>query len=195
MSDNEKQSHLFLLVELLFMPMTFYVLSQFDKITTWKQGLLWCVIFALIQNEYVSIKDSSPKYNIFLYLLDLLSLFVYLFALRSIFKFEEIIGYDPLFWVYLSVLWLSYGIWDWIMVFHEKDPPKKDDYKRWRNGMIICFLITILCGLALFSISIQPASIPNMVIISILQILPFGCVVWSLCGWWLLKAHLNRLNK
>lgn len=192
MNDNEKQSPLFALVEMLYIPMSFYVLLQFDKIDSPLKGALWLVIFALVQNEYHSIKQSSPKYNLWLYLSDIMSLFVYLFALKAIFKLQAILGYDPKFWIYLSFLWLSYGIWDWIMVYHEKDPQKRPQWRRWRNGMLVCFGITFLCGCALFNMVNIPISPPIKFISNILHILLFSCVAWSLGGWWLREYFFNK---
>jgi hypothetical protein len=204
MSNNEKQSQLFSLVDLLYMPMAFYVLVLFDKIDSPLRGVLWLIIFALVQNEYISIKSTSPKYNLLLYLSDIISLFVYLLALRAIFKSntptQSNIGYDPMFWIFLSFLWLSYAIWNCVMIYHEHDHRKKAAWKRWRNGMFICFSITILCGVALFNIINIPISPPISIITTILQVLLFGCVAWALGGWWLKEyfirpeIELERIN-
>lgn len=70
MDANSEKNQLYRLVELLFVPMAFYVLTQFDKIDTWQRGVLWFVVFALVQNEYLSIIISKAKYNIWLYLLE-----------------------------------------------------------------------------------------------------------------------------
>lgn len=194
MSNNNKQSQLFSLVELLYVPMAFYVLVQFDKIDSPLQCGLWLVIFALVQNEYLSIKESGPKYNIWLYLSDIISLFVYLFALKAIFMPQAGIGYNPWFWIHLSILWLSYAVWDWIMIYHEQNPNNKDDLRRWRSGMVVCFFITILCGSSLIIIVKLPTSPPIAYITTILQVMLFGCVGWALVGWWLRDYYFIKSN-
>lgn len=182
-------------VELIFMPMAFYIFTQLDKIDSWQKTIGWIVVFVLIQNEYFSIKDASPKYNSLLRIPDYISIFVYWFAIQAITKSNPTIpaiGYDPVFWIYISVLWFAYAIWDWIMMYHEKSSYEKKDYRRWRSYMFICFLVTLPCGIAL--LSIQPTEPSNMVILSILQILPLGCVVLALSAWWI-EALVAKLRK
>lgn len=189
MCDDGKENQIHTLVELLFMPMAFYTFTQLDKVDSVQKGIGWFIVFILIQNEYFSIKDSVPKYNIWLYFSDSISVFVYWFALKALMKPNPVIGYDPWFWICISVLWLGYAIWDWIMMYRGKSSHEKEDYRRWRNSMFICFSVTLLCGLAL--VSIQPTAQPNNYILYVLQLLPLGCVFWALVGWWL-KTLLTK---
>jgi len=196
MDTNSEKNPLYTLVELLFMPMAFYVLTQLSKVDSLQKGVGWFIVFIMVQNEYFSIKDSSPKYNIRLYLSDIWSIFMYWFALNAVTKSNPVIGYDPLFWIYLSGIWFGYAIWDWVMIYHEESSHKKEDYRRWRNNMFICFIITLLCGVAL--LSIQPTAQPNIYVLCVLQLLPLGCVFWALVGWWLrsfLAKHRTKQSR
>lgn len=184
MPNNNSGNRLIPLAELTFMPMVFYVLTQWDKIHTWQGIALWFMIFALVQNEYLSVRGSFPKYNPWLYLLDLSSLFIYVVGLEKLTTNDPVIGYDPKFWVVLSLLWLGYALWDFLMVPHEEDPQKKEQLKRWGITMILFFVITLLCGIGLSSV-VAEQTLPNSnkYIIYILQLIPICFIFWSLFLW------------
>lgn len=186
MSDNIPENRLIKLAELLFMPMVFYILTQWDKVQTWQGKVLWFLVFILVQNECLSVKDSYRKYSVWLYLCDFLSLFMYLFALKALTKSNPAIGYDPKFWIYLSVLWLGYAFWDFIMSSREEDQQTKEKLKLWGKLMILAFVVTMVCGLGLSIAIAQPESLSNKTIMSFLyicQFIPLCFILWSLYCW------------
>lgn len=193
MVENSSNNRLIALAELLFMPMLFYVLTRWSEIDTWQGKVLWFAVFALIQNEFLSVRESYPFYNIKLYLLDLISVIVYVISIDLLTKTNSIIGYNPLFWVLISILWLGYGLWDFLMLSQETVPEKKEKFKQWGRTMLLFFFITLLCGLGLLSTVNQPTLPDNKYLIYILQFIPFCFVVWAVALW--LKDLDSLLSK
>jgi len=184
MDNKNSESRLVALAELLFMPMAFYVLIQWDKMDTWQGKVLWLMIFALVQNEFLSIRNSYRMYTASLYLLDLGSLAVYVMCLDALTQNNSIMGYDPKFWIYLSILWAGYALWDFRMISINEEPQMKAKYKEWGRIMILFFGMTLLCGIVLITIAKDNVKPIPMYIIYILQFIPFSFIIWSL-SWWI----------
>ena len=95
------------LADMLYVPMLFYVLTQWEKIKTVPARLLWFGLFVLIKNELMSVRDSYRVYSVGLYLLDFGSLLTCLFGVDALTRDIKPFRYDPEFWYFLAVLWDS----------------------------------------------------------------------------------------
>jgi hypothetical protein len=177
-------SRLIALAELLFMPMIFYILTQWEKMNSWQSKILWFMIFALVQNEFLSVRTSYRMYTAPLYLLDLLSLIMYVFCIDALANENSVLGYNPIFWIYISVLWAGYAVWDFRMNSLENNDQMKIKYKEWGRLMVLFFIITLLCGLGLILLSnVNNSQTSIFYALYILQLIPFGFILWALTWW------------
>ena len=183
MANNLPENRLIALAELLFMPMVFYVLVQWGKMDSWQSKVLWLMIFALIQNEFLSVRTSYRIYTVTLYLFDLVSLVVYIVCIDALAKKNTIIGYDPKFWIFISILWAGYAIWDFKMAILEENVEMKKKYKEWCRNMILFFILTLLCGVGIVLMAQGKVNQNTMYAIYILQAIPFSLILWSLTWW------------
>jgi len=182
-SDNR----LTVLAKLLFMPMAFYILIQWDKISTWQSMIGWFVFFFLVQIECLSVDKSLATYSLPLYLFDLLSLSMYVLGLGTLTKTNPspIIGYDPMFWICLSIIYFGYAGWNFLMSSRATDPQTKKSLKFLGWIMILVCIIILFCGLFLLSIVSQPTLAPNNYILYIIQLIPLCIIIGTVVYWFM----------
>ncbi len=169
-------------VDMLFTLATFYALIQFPHLVTWQSKVLWVGLFLLILNEQISVRASYDVYNILIYSLDLVSLFLYVIAIHFLEVTDSQLGYNPSFWIPVGILWLSYAIWDLLMMpFADKQA--KINLRKWAINMIIAFVATMMCYLLIiFAPSLFEESTFGSVQY-IAQLLGFGIIIWALYLW------------
>lgn len=185
MMDKCSEDRLSALSKLLFMPMAFYILTQWDKIHTWQGIIGWVVFFFLVQIESLSVSKSFDNYSLSLYLCDLLSLSMYILGLGALTKANPnpLIGYDPMFWIYLSIIYFGYACWNFLMSSRAANPQTSKSLKFLGWIMILVCIVILFCGLHLFSIVSQPTLPSNQYILYIIQIIPLLIIVGTLLYW------------
>lgn len=137
------------LADMLYVPMLFYVLTQWEKIKTVPARLLWFGLFVLIKNELMSVRDSYRVYSVGLYLLDFGSLLTCLFAVDALTRDIKPFRYDPEFWYFLAVLWALYATWDIMMFYKEEAPSYRKQLKVWTLYMVSASCMTLICAMVL----------------------------------------------
>ena len=178
----------------LFVPMLFYILTQWDKLASWPARFLWFGLFILIKNELLSVRDSYHCYNIKLYLLDFSSLLIFLFAVQALTKPIAPYGYDPHFWYFLSSLWFLYAVWDIVMFNQESDMVYKRQLKVWAIYMAVASAMTAVCALLLGQIDNDLNSCTNKVIFLSAQIIPGTFILYAV-GCWLATIRTKFISK
>lgn len=182
--ESQRRTHLLTgIADILFVPMLFHILTQWDKMTSWAARLLWFGLFILVKNELMSVRDSYRCYSVPLYLLDVLSLLIYLFAVQALTKSVPLYGYDPAFWFCLSALWGSYSIWDIVMFNRESDVSYKEKLKLWSIYMAVACVMTFACALLLTQIATDLSTTTNVTIFYVAQIVPGGFIVYAVICW------------
>lgn len=179
------------MADLLYVPMLFYVLTMWEKITTWQARLLWFGLFLLIKNELISVRGSYRCYSVVLYLLDFSSLLIFLFAVQMLIKPDTRFGYDPNFWYFLAALWFFYAIWDIVMFNNEADKTyDKAKLKLWAIYMFIATATTLLCALVMGKFASDLSSTSHKVIFYVAQIVPGTFSVYAI-GCWFITVRAN----
>ena len=170
------------MADILFLPMLFYILTQWDKIHHWQGKILWGALFIIVQNELFSVRESYKDYNVLLYFLDLSSLLFVLFAISSLSESKSPLGYDPEFWFFIAALWLVYSLWDFVMAFKTPDGDFKRDLKRWGRWMLLFSALTVLCAFGIITNESNTSS-DGKLLIFIIQIIPFAIILWVVFQW------------
>lgn len=176
-------------VDILFTLAIFYALVQWTSLATWQSKLLWIGLFLIIVNEQVSVRASYDVYNILIYILDLVSLLMYVIALHALTVIEPRYGYDPTFWIAVAFIWLFYAIWDYVMMPFA-DKAAKRNLRKWATYMISAFIATIVCYIIIrFAPNFLQAT-SLFYVESISHIIAFGIIIWALYLW--NKDRLSR---
>ena len=181
--DQQKTQLLSSIADLLFVPMLFYILTQWEKLPTWPARLLWFGLFILIKNELMSVRDSYRCYSLVLYLLDFSSILIYLFAIQALTKPVALYGYDPVFWFFLSALWAAYSIWDIVMFNKETDLTYKSKLKVWAIYMAAASAMTFTSALLLSKIAKDLSSVTNQTIFYAAQLIPGTFILYAVVCW------------
>lgn len=169
-------------VDMLFTIALFYALVQWVYLESWQSKALWVSLILIILNEQVSVRASYDVYNIFIYMLDLVSLFLYIIALKALLADNPIFGYEPSFWIAVGFLWLFYAIWDYVMMPFADDNAKKN-LRKWAANMIFAFILTLISyGVMIFF----PLYFNGLVLsygLIAAQVLAFVIILWALYLW------------
>jgi len=132
-------------IDVLFTLVLFYALSQAVNIVTWQSAFLWLGICMIAINEQISVRASYDVYNLFLYFLDIFSVLLYILGLKTATSSNAIYGYNPSYWIVIGILWLSYVLWDIIMIPHTRDELAKLNLERWKRRMFVFALVNFAC--------------------------------------------------
>lgn len=173
------------MADIMFVPMLFHILTQWDKLTTWPAKFLWFGLLLLVKNELITVKDSYRCYSLVLYLLDFTSLLLFLVSVQALTKAVPPFGYDPQFWYFLSALWLFYAIWDVVMFHKETDVLYKGQLRMWTIYMAIASTMTFVCALLLGQISKDLSTPAHTVIFYAAQLIPGTFILYAV-GCWLM---------
>ena len=178
---NERQN-LSSLADILFMPVLFYVLTQWGELTSWKGIVLWFALLMIIYNEMMSVRESYVFYSMSIYTIDLFSIFFYVIAVNALANEDPQLGYRPNFWIAIGLLWTFYAIWDIIMIKNVKDE-EKGDYRKWAFYMGGAALVTFGCYWVIDATSEQLDTKLNWYACLIAEILALGIICWALYLW------------
>lgn len=145
-SDN----NLIPLVDALYIPLAFYIISTAGKMSSWFQVVLLILLFLLAQSEYSFTRESYKNYTIPIYISDLFTLFLYIFSLSKLQKeTKHWLMYNHDFWFIFSFLWLMYAIWNFLMFSYSTIESQKNELFKWSIRMILFFVISTICSLLL----------------------------------------------
>jgi hypothetical protein len=177
-----QENHLTKAVDMLFTLALFYILIQWPQLATWQSKVLWIGVFLIALNEQVSVRATYDVYGTIIYLLDLGSLFIYVVALQALVVVDTKFGYNPEFWAAISVLWLFYAIWDYVMMPYA-DKEAKKNLRKWAFNMMSAFLVTFVSYLVISygHYYLQGETLLLAEIVS--QALAFGIILWALYLW------------
>jgi len=170
-------------IDFLFTLALFYALTQAVNIVSWQSGLLWLGICLITINEQISIRASYEVYNLFLYFLDIFSVLLYILGLRAATTPNLLYGYDPNYWIVIGVLWLSYVVWDIVMIPYTRDSLARLNLERWKGRMLLFALVNFVCyGIMRFT-EFQ-TSIPLLKVANyVSQVLNFFLILLILIIW------------
>jgi hypothetical protein len=178
---NDRQS-LSSLSDILFMPLFFYLLTQWGVLTSWQSIVLWCALLMIVYNEMMSVRESYVVYNMSIYTIDLFSIFFYVLAVNALSKEDPLLGYSPTFWIAIGFLWTFYAIWDFLMIKSVNDDAKSD-YRKWALYMGIAALVTFGCYFVIVKTSEQIDIKYNLYACRAAEILALGIILWALYLW------------
>ena len=178
----DERQNLSALADILFMPVLFYVMTQWGQVYSWQGMVLWFVLLMIIYNEMMSVRESYSVYSISIYTLDLFSLFVYVVAVNALTKKDPYIGYSPTYWIAIGSLWIFYGVWDFIMINNvgEND---KSDYRKWGYQMILSALITFVCYWIIVQTRGHFDTKFKWYLCQIAQVCALGLICRAICLW------------
>lgn len=185
MPDNstEKTRLLTSMADIMFVPMLFHILTQWDKLTTWPARFLWFGLLLLVKNELITVKDSYRCYSLVLYVLDFFSLLIFLFSVQALTKVVPPYGYNPHFWYFLAALWFFYAVWDIVMFNKETEAAQKNRLKMWTIYMCIASTFTLISAILLGQIDNDLTSNTNNIIFYSAQVVPGLFIVYAVVCW------------
>ena len=179
-------------VDFLFILAIFYALIQSTQLHSWQGLILWLALFLIILNEQLSVRSSYDVYNGPIYALDLFSLFLYVSALYALTTPNNIYGYSPTYWLAIAFLWVSYALWDFVVLKQAYDEGARKSLLRWSRYMLLCAPITLLSFLAIYWSESYVSFLSFHFINMGGQVLGLLIILWVLYVW--NKERLNRLK-
>jgi hypothetical protein len=176
----EQQRHLTSSVDILFTLSLFYALIQFPNLVEWQDYILWIGICLIILNEQVSVRASYEVYNVIIYLLDIMSIVIYIIALAAL--NDE--GYNLIYWAAIGTLWLLYALWDYYMIRFAVDQQARANLRKWGRYMLVSAdLNFISLAVVLFTQDKLSDGIEYQIAHLSAQIVAFMLIIWALYLW------------
>ncbi len=184
MAEQKSNTQLINMVDILWVPLTFYVLTQWSEQDSWQEHVGLLLVFFLVQVEYLSIKQSYYAYNLKFYILDFVSFGIYFSALAILTSGSTSeIGYNPNFWGFISFLWLGHSFWDFEMRHQKTDADGRALLKWWGIKMAVFFVVGITCFIGLRYMLGNPSLPGRERLLGLVQIIPLLLVISAVVEW------------
>jgi hypothetical protein len=173
--------------DVLFTLVIFNGFAQWHSVQGLVNRVLAILLYLIIINDWMSLRASAKVYNIPIMFLDLCDVFIFVNIFASLEgQNGTILPYQPIFWIYLTVLCCVYSVWDFILAGALEWPGPKT-MRQWAWAMAGAGLTCLLTYFGLAADQKYSSSLWHPEILASLIILP-AIVAWlSLLGVWTAK--------
>lgn len=157
--------------EISFALLIFYGFLQWHEITDWQGKVLLLFIYILIINDWLASRSGNVLTSIALAIFTLFDLFLFTNMLISLKSGVSGLGYQPSFWIFISLLSLSYAMWNFLAATIVSKAPRKV-LRKWGTLMLVCFLICLSTYFGLTNLLLKLSLSPNIQIYTSLVVSP-----------------------
>lgn len=160
----------------------FYGLYQLSQLRGFWPILIGILTTLLLINEWFYVRATFDFYSDPMFVADLIDVFLYILAYSALSSPSEF-SYSTTYWLYLSLIWFIYFLWDVSVLPFTQDKTSAQSLRNWMFGMLISSIFTFGSFLFLFWVEYRHLSIQYHFISEVLQYLNLAIIAIVLFTW------------